>query len=221
MRRELNWKIITEKYLFSLFTEHHSDDLKCHKAGLTPPSTHLSWRVLLRGWVGVQDQHPPQHGWEACGCILMRGGGAEWKSRQSDVEEERERVGVKKKTEKRMGGEAAATKSISSPASAACFLTTRTQAHTRTYSLVWCGGAHQPDNKETHRGGSHTAARTASHITGAQCQGRAHWTPFSHLLGIKASVRLEVTVTEALIARVGKPEQLLFKIIIIISYQRD
>lgn len=80
-------------------------------------------------------------------------------------------MGVKKKTEKRMGGEAAATKSISSPASAACFLTTRTQAHTRTYSLVWCGGAHQPDNKETHRGGSHTAARTASHITGVQCQG--------------------------------------------------
>lgn len=51
-----------------------------------------------------------------------------------------------------MGGEAAATKSISSPASAACFLTTRTQAHTRTYLLVFGGGAHQPDNKETHRG---------------------------------------------------------------------
>lgn len=34
----------------------------------------------------------------------MRGGGAEWKSRQSDVEEERE-GGVKRE----MGGEAAAT----------------------------------------------------------------------------------------------------------------
>lgn len=220
MRRELNWKIITEKYLFSLFTEHHSDDLKCHKAGLTPPSTHLSWRVLLRGWVGVQDQHPPQHGWEACGCILMRGGGAEWKSRQSDVEEERERVGVKKKNRKE-NGRGSSCYQVHFQSSLCCLLShnAHTSTHTHVFTgLVWWGTS-TGQQRDAQGGGSHTAARTASHITGVQCQG--HWTPFSHLLGIKASVRLEVTVTEALIARVGKPEQLLFKIIIIISYQRD
>lgn len=62
MRKELNWENITEKYLFSLFTEHHSDDLKCHKAGLTPPSTHLSRRVLLRGWVGCRTNILPSTG---------------------------------------------------------------------------------------------------------------------------------------------------------------
>lgn len=140
MRKELNWKIITEKYLFSLFTEHHSDDLKCHKAGLTPPSTHLSWRVLLRGWVGVQDQHPPQHGWEACGCILMRGGGAEWKSRQSDVEEERERVGVKKN--RKENGRGSSCYQVHFQSSLCCLLShnAHTSTHTHVFTgLVWWG----------------------------------------------------------------------------------
>lgn len=94
-----------------LLIQHQSDvALKenlpnCHKRGkIDPPApkTCVGWEV---GWVGVQDQQHPQHVWEAWGCILMRGGGAEWKSRLSDVEEkEEEEVG-----EKRMRGEAAAT----------------------------------------------------------------------------------------------------------------
>lgn len=103
-----------------------------------------------------------------------------------------------------MGGEAAATKSVSSPASASCSLTTHTQTHAHGFT----GGGLHPDNKDAQ--GGLTAARTASHITSIQCQGQAHSTPSAHLLGIKASVRLEVTVTEALIARVGKSDQLFF-----------
>lgn len=219
MRRELNWKIITEKYLFSLFTEHHSDDLKCHKAGLTPPSTHLSWRVLLRGWVGVQDQHPPQHGWEACGCILMRGGGAEWKSRQSDVEEERERVGVKKKNRKE-NGRGSSCYQVHFQSSLCCLLShnAHTSTHTHVFTgLVWWGTS-TGQQRDAQGGLTHCSQDSITY----------HRRPVSGTLnsfltsaGNKASVRLEVTVTEALIARVGKPEQLLFKIIIIISYQRD
>lgn len=167
MRRELNWKIITEKYLFSLFTEHHSDDLKCHKAGLTPPSTHLSWRVLLRGWVGVQDQHPPQHGWEACGCILMRGGGAEWKSRQSDVEEERERVGVKKKKQKR---EWEGKQLLPSPFPVQPLLLAFSQrAHKHTHARIHWFGVVGHINRTTKRrtGGAHTLQPGQHHISPA------------------------------------------------------
>lgn len=164
MRRELNWKIITEKYLFSLFTEHHSDDLKCHKAGLTPPSTHLSWRVLLRGWVGVQDQHPPQHGWEACGCILMRGGGAEWKSRQSDVEEERERVGVKKKNRKE-NGRGSSCYQVHFQSSLCCLLSHN--AHTSTHTHVFTGLGHINRTTKRRTGGAHTLQPGQHHISPA------------------------------------------------------
>lgn len=164
MRRELNWKIITEKYLFSLFTEHHSDDLKCHKAGLTPPSTHLSWRVLLRGWVGVQDQHPPQHGWEACGCILMRGGGAEWKSRQSDVEEERERVGVKKKN-RNENGRGSSCYQVHFQSSLCCLLSHN--AHTSTHTHVFTGLGHINRTTKRRTGGAHTLQPGQHHISPA------------------------------------------------------
>lgn len=167
MRKELNTEIYHRKiFVFSLFTEHHSDDLKCHKAGLTPPSTHLSWRVLLRGWVGVQDQHPPQHGWEACGCILMRGGGAEWKSRQSDVEEERERVGVKKKQKREWEGK----QLLPSPFPVQPLLLAFSQrTHKHTHARIhWClvvGHINRTTKRRT--GGAHTLQPGQHHISPA------------------------------------------------------
>lgn len=49
-------------------------------------------RVFAWGWA-CRTSSLPQHGWEAWVCILMRGGGAKWKSRHSDVKEERKETG--------------------------------------------------------------------------------------------------------------------------------
>lgn len=49
-------------------------------------------RVFAWGWA-CRTSSLPQHGWEAWVCILMRGGGAKWKSRHSDAKEERKETG--------------------------------------------------------------------------------------------------------------------------------
>lgn len=140
MRRELNWKIITEKYLFSLFTEHHSDDLKCQSrvdTTIHPPQ-------LTRAFEGLGGGAGPTSSPARVGSVWLHPNEG-WGRRMKITTEWRgggERKGGCKKKNRKENGRGSSCYQVHFQSSLCCLLShnAHTSTHTHVFTgLVWWG----------------------------------------------------------------------------------
>lgn len=167
MRRELNWKIITEKYLFSLFTEHHSDDLKCQSrvdTTIHPPQ-------LTRAFEGLGGGAGPTSSPARVGSVWLHPNEG-WGRRMKITTEWRgggeRKGGCKKKKQKR---EWEGKQLLPSPFPVQPLLLAFSQrAHKHTHARIHWFGVVGHINRTTKRrtgGGAHTLQPGQHHISPA------------------------------------------------------